>query len=117
MGPGLQIAVKASFRCDPNAMGVNWMLKKQEARVSFFSGAKVKDPLLASLSVPFQVIAGRHMGAVSEATVVWLQSVHWACSSPVEWLGFVCRSIIVIKCFLTAEVVFLFPRLSLSLSL
>lgn len=114
MGPGRLIPATASFHCNPHATGMNWTLKEEEPRGSFFSGTKVKDPLLAFLSVPFQAIAEHHAGAVSEATAVCLQPVRCACSSTVEWFGFVRRSIIIIKCLLTAEVVFLFTRVSLS---
>lgn len=76
MGWGLRVPVKAIFHCDPNASGVTWVQKK-EARVSFFSGAQVRDPLLAFLGDSCQGTGGGPMGLSSEATGV--SSVSGSC--------------------------------------
>lgn len=87
------------------------MQKREEVRVSFLSGGMVRDLLLAFLSAPFQVTAGCHVGPLSDATVVVLQSVRHAYLSAehhrMVWLCF--RRSIIILCFLTAEVISLCP--------
>lgn len=72
------------FHCDSSATDVSQMQEEEETRVSFFSGAEFRDPLLAFLKAPFISQQCTMWAQVSEAMVVFVQLVHYVYSSTVE---------------------------------